>query len=72
MIPKANRLKNVKEYYFSVKLREVAALRNAGKPIINLAIGSPDLNPPTRVIEANKKCDGTANGASVSELPGDS
>ena len=54
MIPKANRLKNVKEYYFSVKLREVAALRNAGKPIINLAIGSPDLNPPTRVIEAIK------------------
>ncbi|MDP2067908.1 MAG: aminotransferase class I/II-fold pyridoxal phosphate-dependent enzyme [Lutibacter sp.] len=54
MIPKANRLKNVKEYYFSVKLREVASLRNAGKPIINLAIGSPDLNPPTRVIEAIK------------------
>ncbi|HSQ45317.1 MAG TPA: aminotransferase class I/II-fold pyridoxal phosphate-dependent enzyme, partial [Lutibacter sp.] len=54
MIPKANRLKDVKEYYFSVKLREVAALRNAGKPIINLAIGSPDLNPPPSVVEAIK------------------
>ncbi len=54
MIPKANRLKDVKEYYFSKKLREVAALRNAGKPIINLAIGSPDLNPPFSVVEAIK------------------
>ena len=54
MIPKANRLKDVKEYYFSTKLREVAALRNAGKPIINLAIGSPDLNPPLSVVEAIK------------------
>jgi aspartate/methionine/tyrosine aminotransferase len=54
MIQKANRLKDVKEYYFSVKLREVAALRNAGKPIINLAIGSPDLNPPASVVEAMK------------------
>ena len=54
MIQKANRLKDVKEYYFSVKLREVAALRNAGKPIINLAIGSPDLNPPASVVEAIK------------------
>lgn len=54
MIQKANRLKDVKEYYFSVKLREVAALRNAGKPIINLAIGSPDLNPPASVVEALK------------------
>lgn len=54
MIPKANRLKDVKEYYFSKKLREVAALRNAGKPIINLAIGSPDLNPPLSVVESMK------------------
>lgn len=54
MIQKANRLKDVKEYYFSVKLREVGALRNAGKPIINLAIGSPDLNPPKSVVEAIK------------------
>ena len=52
MIQKADRLKNVKEYYFSKKLREVAALRNEGKPIINIAIGSPDLQPSASVIEA--------------------
>ncbi|MDP6921450.1 MAG: aminotransferase class I/II-fold pyridoxal phosphate-dependent enzyme [Lutibacter sp.] len=52
MIPKADRLHNVTEYYFSKKLREVAALRKQGKPIINMAIGSPDLPPPAAVVEA--------------------
>ncbi len=46
MIKVANRLKNVEEYYFSKKLREVAFLKSQGKPIINLGIGSPDLEPP--------------------------
>lgn len=45
----ADRLGEVKEYYFSKKLREVAALKAAGKPIISLGIGSPDLNPDERV-----------------------
>lgn len=54
MIQKADRLGSVKEYYFSKKLREVAALRNDGKPIINIAIGSPDLQPPSSVINALK------------------
>ena len=52
MIQKADRLNDVKEYYFSKKLREVAALRNEGKPIINIAIGSPDLAPSNTVIKA--------------------
>ena len=39
----ADRLNNVKEYYFSRKLREVSSLINNGKPIINLGIGNPDL-----------------------------
>ncbi len=52
MIQKADRLNDVKEYYFSKKLREVAALRNEGKPIINIAIGSPDLAPSNSVIAA--------------------
>jgi len=52
MIPNANRLNDVKEYYFSIKLREVRALISQGKPIINLGIGSPDLNPPEEVIHA--------------------
>jgi aspartate/methionine/tyrosine aminotransferase len=46
MIKIANRLKKVEEYYFSKKLREVAFLKSQGKPIINLGIGSPDLEPP--------------------------
>ena len=51
----AKRLDTVQEYYFSKKLREVASLREKGKPIINLGIGSPDLSPPKQVVEALNK-----------------
>jgi aspartate/methionine/tyrosine aminotransferase len=51
MIP-AKRIHTVEEYYFSRKLREVRSLIAAGKPIVNLGIGSPDLQPPTVVVEA--------------------
>jgi LL-diaminopimelate aminotransferase len=52
MIKNAKRLNIVEEYYFSTKLREVRSLVLSGKPIINMAIGSPDLKPSTKVIEA--------------------
>ena len=52
MITFADRLNTVEEYYFSRKLREVALLKSQGKPIINLGIGSPDMEPPARVISA--------------------
>lgn len=52
MIEVANRLHSVEEYYFSKKLKEVRALIANGKPIINLGIGSPDLQPPETVIAA--------------------
>lgn len=52
MITFADRLNTVEEYYFSKKLREVNLLKSHGKPIINLGIGSPDLEPPARVIDA--------------------
>ncbi|MBT8324184.1 MAG: aminotransferase class I/II-fold pyridoxal phosphate-dependent enzyme [Winogradskyella sp.] len=52
MIKVADRLLNVEEYYFSRKLREVALLKAHGKPIINLGIGSPDLEPPTKAVTA--------------------
>ncbi|MDX1719382.1 MAG: aminotransferase class I/II-fold pyridoxal phosphate-dependent enzyme, partial [Salegentibacter mishustinae] len=52
MIEQAKRLDHVKEYYFSSKLREVRAMAAAGKDIINLGIGSPDLAPPQQVISA--------------------
>ncbi len=55
MIFKANRLHNVQEYYFSKKLREVRMLIAQGKPIINIGIGSPDLEPSKDVISAIKE-----------------
>ncbi|SNR68107.1 Aspartate/methionine/tyrosine aminotransferase [Lutibacter agarilyticus] len=61
MIQKADRLSDVKEYYFSKKLREVAALKNEGKPVINIAIGSPDLQPSAQVIEAIQQAVATPN-----------
>ena len=48
----AIRLESIKEYYFSKKLREVADLIQAGKPILNMGIGSPDLPPHPSVTEA--------------------
>lgn len=48
----ANRLNGIGEYYFSQKLREIDQLNKAGKHIINLGIGSPDLPPHPSVIEA--------------------
>ena len=57
MLPQAKRLNDVKEYYFSTKLREVRSLIDQGKPIINLGIGSPDLAPPATVMDALKNAD---------------
>lgn len=52
MIEQANRLNTIEEYYFSTKLREVSELINSGEKIINMGIGSPDLFPSKKVIEA--------------------
>lgn len=52
IIQTANRLNDLKEYYFSVKLKEVRALQEAGHPVINLGIGSPDLAPSSETIQA--------------------
>ena len=52
MIPIANRIKNVEEYYFSKKLAEVRSLDSPAFRIINLGIGSPDLAPSENAIEA--------------------
>jgi len=50
MILPSNRLSDVKEYYFSKKLREISVLEKQGKSILNIAIGSPDLPPPPQII----------------------
>lgn len=47
----AKRLEHTEEYYFSRKLREIEALNQQGKKVINLGIGSPDLPPHPSVIE---------------------
>ena len=52
MIATAERLNTIEEYYFSLKLREVRQLAADGKPIINMGIGSPDLQPSQSVIDA--------------------
>ncbi len=46
----AKRLEGIGEYYFSQKLREIDELNKAGKQVINLGIGSPDLPPHSEVI----------------------
>ena len=51
----AKRVQNVTEYFFSKKLREVAALRAQGMDIISLGIGGPDRPPHAKVVE--RLCD---------------
>ncbi|MEO6718967.1 MAG: aminotransferase class I/II-fold pyridoxal phosphate-dependent enzyme [Ferruginibacter sp.] len=47
----AKRLEGIGEYYFSQKLREIDEMNKAGKNIISLGIGSPDLPPHHTVID---------------------
>jgi len=47
----AHRISDVKEYYFSKKLREVKSLDSEELPMINLGIGSPDLAPDPLVVQ---------------------
>ncbi len=51
MIQPADRLSTVTEYYFSRKLKEVAALNAQGADIISLAIGSPDMPPSPETLD---------------------
>jgi LL-diaminopimelate aminotransferase len=51
MIKPADRISTVQEYYFSVKLKQIDRLRQEGKDVINLGIGSPDQPPAPKVIE---------------------
>lgn len=50
LIPVANRLQGVEEYYFSKKLQEIRDRNARGEDIINLGIGNPDLMPPDDAI----------------------
>lgn len=47
----ADRLRQTEEYYFSKKLSQIAKMNQEGLNVLNLGIGSPDLPPPSIVIE---------------------
>ena len=50
-IQPAERLSSVSEYYFSRKLKEVAAMNAAGMEVISLGIGSPDMPPSEETVD---------------------
>jgi LL-diaminopimelate aminotransferase len=52
MIKTASRMDLVQEYYFSTKLKEIAEMNARGLSVLNLGIGSPDLAPSPKTIEA--------------------
>lgn len=52
IIQESNRLNSISEYYFSKKLEQIRKLNEAGRDVINLGIGSPDLPPSKETIEA--------------------
>lgn len=54
MIEAADRLQHIEEYYFSKKLREIADMVSNGKPVINIGVGSPDLQPPQTIVDTLK------------------
>ena len=61
IIEPAKRTLSVKEYYFSIKNKEIARLTaervaRGEDPVINLGIGSPDGSPSPEAIEALAQC----------------
>ena len=50
-IQPAQRLESVSEYYFSRKLKEVAAMNADGMQVISLGVGSPDMPPSEETVE---------------------
>lgn len=72
IIKPAKRTESVQEYYFSRKLKEIAAMNaerrvHGEAPIINLGIGSPDGMPPSQAIDA--LCDNAAQSGSHAYQP---
>ncbi|HLW10832.1 MAG TPA: aminotransferase class I/II-fold pyridoxal phosphate-dependent enzyme [Fermentimonas sp.] len=51
-IEPAEHIKSIQEYYFSVKLAEVARMNSEGQNVISLAVGAPDHMPSDKTIEA--------------------
>lgn len=51
MIASSNRIAQAETYYFAKKLAEIRELNARGFDVINLGIGSPDLPPPSEVVQ---------------------
>jgi len=52
IIPPAQRLHTVEEYYFSRTLQQIRRMIAEGIPVINLGIGDPDLPPSEATVES--------------------
>ena len=74
LIKPANRISEVKEYYFSKKLREIDQMRQKGINVINLGIGNPDRPPHADVLKvlsstsANAESHGYQSYVGIPEL----
>lgn len=66
----ASRVDAIEEYYFSRKLKEVAALNAAGADIISLGIGGPDRAPHAEVTETLAREAGDAGNHSYQPYTG--
>jgi LL-diaminopimelate aminotransferase len=55
------RVNAVEDYYFAQKLAEINRLKNAGRSIINLGIGNPDLPPSEHVVNTLISCIASPN-----------
>lgn len=51
MTKTATRLENLQPYFFAAIAQQLHQMRNSGIDVIALDIGSPDLPPPSRVVE---------------------
>lgn len=74
IISPARRSESVREYYFSVKNKEIAAMNADGRtePVINLGIGAPDGRPPQEAIDelcAQAQRDGVHKYQSYNGIP---
>ncbi len=49
IIPAADRIEGISEYYFSTKLQEIRQMRRQKHDVINLGIGNPDMMPDMTV-----------------------
>ncbi len=50
IIEPSNRVKKIKQYYFAGKMAQIAEMNKNGANVLNIGIGSPDLEPHFEVI----------------------